>query len=184
MSSLENVINNLQSAGIFEFFLPFILIFAVVFGLMQKVGIFGDKKESEVRKLNALIAFVFAAFIMIYPTTNDLVFNLTDYIANFVGGTFIFILGIISFMIMAFMISNASGEKNDDKSKFKLGSTSIGIALVLVIALFLTSGGVLSLGGLQFNSNFNLNFGNIDPNVIALIGVLVAVGVGIWYLTK
>ena len=48
-----------QQAGIFSYIIPFILIFAMVFGILSKINLFGrkeDKAGTESRALNALIA--------------------------------------------------------------------------------------------------------------------------------
>ena len=56
-----------------EFFLPFIIIFAVVYGMLHKTRIFGDPaKDPTATKINAIIAFAFGLFIMVYPTRNKM----------------------------------------------------------------------------------------------------------------
>lgn len=55
MSFLEQGFQSLVNLGVFEVFLPFILIFAIVFGIMTKVKIF-DEKEN--RKFAIIIGLV------------------------------------------------------------------------------------------------------------------------------
>lgn len=184
----EQVIQNLESTGIFEFFLPFILIFAVVFGMLQKTKIFGsatgEKADPGVTKINAIIAFAFAAFIMVYPTTSTAIFSITDYMANFVGGTFIYIIGIIVFLVIMYMIATplSGGET---KPIARAGTVGAIVAFVLIVALFFSSGGTEIFPGINTNFSFpSLYFANISPTVIALVIVLVVMGLAIYWITK
>ena len=195
MATIQNVVDNLESVGIFEFFLPFILIFAVVFGMLQKTQIFGKSDDKNVTKINAVIAFTFAAFIMVFPTTNAAVYDLTDYIADFVGGTLIYVLGIIVFMILLFMIATPfnKGESPELKTEHALAIGAV-VAVVLVIALFISSGGSeIFPGGPHINNGLGFNFlggggglflGAVQPGVIALVLVLVVIALAVWWITK
>lgn len=42
--TVQSVLNSWASAGIFKYVLPFLLIFALIFGLLQKSNILGDNK--------------------------------------------------------------------------------------------------------------------------------------------
>jgi len=44
----SNPILALQGSGLYEFFLPFLLIFSVVFATLQKIKVLGDKKGVHV----------------------------------------------------------------------------------------------------------------------------------------
>ncbi len=48
-----SILASWQQAGVFSYALPFLLIFAVVFGILSKIKVFGDNKG-----LNAVIALV------------------------------------------------------------------------------------------------------------------------------
>ena len=65
MVDFSNVIENLRNIGFYDIFLPFILVYAVVFAILEKSGIFekeGSEKNS--RTVNAVIAFVFGLFVV------------------------------------------------------------------------------------------------------------------------
>ena len=194
MASIQDVVNNLESTGIFEFFLPFILMFAVVFGMLQKTQIFGKNEDQSVKKINAVIAFAFAMFIMVFPTTNAAVYDLTDYIADFIGGTLIYVLGIIVFMILLFMIAtplNKGEAPKAEKHALVIGGV---VAAVLVVALFISSGGAeIFPGGPYINNGLGFNFlggggglflGSVQPGVVALIVVVVVIALAVYWMTK
>ena len=50
---IGNVLASWEQAGVFSYVLPFLLIFAIVFGILAKIKVFGDN-----RALNAVIALV------------------------------------------------------------------------------------------------------------------------------
>ncbi len=49
-----------ESAGIFTYMLPFLLIFALIFGLLMKLNIFSDKEKKPMKGINAIIALAVA----------------------------------------------------------------------------------------------------------------------------
>ena len=68
MSVLGNALDFMKEFGIFDVILPFLLVFAVVFGILEKTKILGEEKigkETYPRKnLNAIVAFVMAMLVV------------------------------------------------------------------------------------------------------------------------
>lgn len=48
-----NLLASWESLGVFDFMLPFLLIFALIFGILSKLSLFGDRSK----QINAIIAF-------------------------------------------------------------------------------------------------------------------------------
>lgn len=74
--TITEVLNMWDSYGVFSYVLPFLIIFAVVFGILQKSKIFGEPKD--VKGINAVLAvaigftslqfdFVSTFFATIFP---------------------------------------------------------------------------------------------------------------------
>lgn len=65
VSTLGNAIAFLQDFGLFDVLLPFLLVFTLVFAILEKTKIFGTEgKEGHSRKnLNAMVAFSIAFFV-------------------------------------------------------------------------------------------------------------------------
>lgn len=63
-----NVIEFLARLGVFEILLPFILVFAIVFAIMEKTKVLGTEKIGDVeiprRNINSLVAFCVAFFVV------------------------------------------------------------------------------------------------------------------------
>ncbi len=68
MSTLSNSLDFLRSFGFFDVILPFLLVFAVVFGILEKTKIFGTEKIKDVEyaktNINAIVAFVVAMMVV------------------------------------------------------------------------------------------------------------------------
>lgn len=99
-ANLEDFIRLLDSWGIYEVLLPFILIFAIVFGILSKVNILGKHKN-----INAMFALAISLTVVIVhevgmvPADRDAVVIINKMIPNF-G---LLIVGIMSFLILIAM---------------------------------------------------------------------------------
>ena len=60
----QDVFHWLVNIGLLEVILPFMLVFIIFFGMLQKTLVFGveGKKKLPKSKLNALVSFVFGFF--------------------------------------------------------------------------------------------------------------------------
>ena len=67
-SVLGNAIELLVDLGFFDVVLPFLLVFTVVFGILEKTKVFGTEKvgDKDVPKknINAMVAFVIGFFVV------------------------------------------------------------------------------------------------------------------------
>lgn len=194
MASIADVVANLQNIGVFKFFLPFILMFAIFYGLLSKTHIFGNPKDDPgVVKINAIVSFVAAMFIMIFPTTNSLVYGATNFaidtfLGQFVGGALIFFVVIIVFLMILFMIATPLNE-GKPPNYAKIAPIAAVVGVVMVIALFLSSGGSQLFPGLSLGPSYGVpafSFGTaaIDPSVIAVILVVVVMALAVYWVTK
>ena len=96
----------LSERGIFQFFLPFALVFAIVYGILLKYKPFGEYKDNTaIALIYGIIAFGTALFVLLY--------GLNVYIENFLAWVLgraglILILILAAIIIAAFM---KGGEK-------------------------------------------------------------------------
>ena len=60
--SIQEVLFQLESIGVFEFLLPFLLIFAAVYGVLISLGIFGKRPG-----INVIIAFAIGLLAIRFP---------------------------------------------------------------------------------------------------------------------
>jgi len=76
MVSITDILNQWASIGVFSYVFPFLLIFAIVFGILQNIKIFGTD-EKKTKGINAVIAIALAFMAL-----------LNDYVSTFFATIF------------------------------------------------------------------------------------------------
>lgn len=150
---------SLYSSPLFSFVFPFLLVFAVVYGLLEKSGIFGDKHD-----VNAIIAL---AIGILFATSNAML-KLTFIVLPVIA----LILVIAFFSVVLFY---AVGGENSSKAKKLLGIIVGIIALILVIVFVILP--LFPNLGMYFSTS---TIGSIMGYIIVLIFIIIV----IWIMTK
>jgi len=91
-SPLGGAIEFLKEFGFFDVVLPFLLVFTIVFAVLEKTKIFGGGKESK-KNINAMIAFVFALF---FVSATNLVAGTVELLPNVT----VLLITLMSFMML------------------------------------------------------------------------------------
>lgn len=157
MSGIADLIVAGKDLGVFQFYLPFIILFAIIYGLLTKSKVFGEKA----RGLNAIIALAFAFFIMEYA----LAAPLETFFAQFAGTTMAILIGIIGFLMVTYMLLAVVGGEMPDAKKYAKYVVLIGI--ILAIGAYLASGGAAIFPGISIGSPTGGITGGI-PGISAL----------------
>jgi peptidoglycan/LPS O-acetylase OafA/YrhL len=80
---------NIFATPIFsEFILPFLLVFVVVFAILQKAKILGDNKT----QIDSLVALVVALLLIIAPTPRNFIVDFTPWVAVGIAVLLVFFL--------------------------------------------------------------------------------------------
>lgn len=126
MVDFSAVISNLVSIGFYEVFLPFILVYAVVFAILQKSKIFegGSSSADNAKNVNAIVAFVFGLFVVASIQT-------VQYIESLIINA---VLIMIFFLCILILFGFLFGEKYTEifENKIVKWGAAIGIFLVLL----------------------------------------------------
>ncbi len=189
LSSLDfsNFIFSLQQGGWFDFVFPFMLVYAVVFTILNNVGLFKDKKAVKV-----IIALVFALFAIAFPITDNTScgFIGTNYQSGVVSGCTLgalmmtlfpgvtaFAFGILALYIVIAMLgvdlTKFFGDDNDKNNYLKWILGFLGLIVVLYYY-------ALGFGWDGFSSSGELNAFFTDP----FLYILILFGVFFWWVTK
>lgn len=65
VSQVQDVFAQLQDIGLYDFILPFLLVFTIVFAILEKTFLFGKTKGGESkRNINAVVALVMGLVIV------------------------------------------------------------------------------------------------------------------------
>ena len=154
--------NILQSEVLTEFLYPFLLIFFIVFALLEKTKIFGDDKK----QINALIAFIVGIMFVAAVDTQLLVGNMVLFLA----------VGVVIVFVILLLWGFVTGEeaKFGGKSTALKAVIAVIIILALVIFLFIVTGISDQVFDFFFDSDWS---SDVWTNIIFVVIIAAALAV-------
>jgi hypothetical protein len=172
MVDFSAVIENLKDVGFYDVFLPFILVYVIVLGVLEKSGIFqksDDDKQS--RSINMVISFVFGLFVVASIQT-------VKYIQSLIVNIVIFIVFILVVLILMGFVFGKDYFKHlfegaDGKVRKGVVWSVAGVVLAVAVGVLFMILGVWNwLGDWFGDSNFGIDWTSTIV-ILAIIGVLV-----------
>jgi hypothetical protein len=171
MVTFQDVILRLQAVGLSDVLLPFILIFTVVFAILQKAHPLGDAPKDK--PFNMMVALVMALAVVIphvigmYPAGADVVVIINQSLPN--------VAVVLVALVMVLLLVGLFGGKPT------WGSTASGwvaiFAFLLVIYIFGRSAGwFLYLPAWLYWLD--------NPDTQAMLLVLAVFALIVWFITK
>ena len=117
----------LQTSGFYEYVLPFLLVFVVLFAILEKTFILGstgsDGERQPKTNLNAILAVILALVLLLQP---DL--RLVEYMNIYLSKMSFFIV----LAVMAMLVIALFAGKNDDGKMF----SGFGMLFAVAVAVF------------------------------------------------
>jgi len=150
----------LSSPFVRDIILPFLLVFVLIFAILEKIKILGDDKK----QINAIIAFVIGLIFVSFSKSVGITVDLIGVVA------------VIAVVLLLFMMlyGFASGEKEFSLHKNVKYVLWILISIALVIALLVITG----YWSVIYNA---ISSGNaIVTNIIFVIVIVVAIVIVMW----
>ncbi|MCD4759635.1 hypothetical protein K8R33_02000, partial [archaeon] len=175
-SVLRGTIDFLKDFGLFDVILPFLLIFAIVFAILEKTMILGKEKDDPKQNLNSIVALVIA---LLFISANKAVNLITDALPNIA----LLMVIIISFLLMIGVFWKSGEFDFTDKHKkwYIFFTFIIFIALVLIfLGAYEYSAGVSLLSHLLGSVGTGIG----DDVLTGGIVLVVIVGVILWIVKK
>jgi hypothetical protein len=169
---LQGILNNLQYWGLTDVLLPFILIFTIVFAIMQKVKPLGAEKERN-KPFNVIIALVMALAVIIphvmgyYPPDADIV--------NIINAALPQVSIVLVAILMVLLIVGLFGGKAEWGSGLS-GWIALG-AFLLVVFIF-----GRAAGWFEYLPTWLYWLDN--PDTQAMLIVIAIFAIIIWFITK
>jgi hypothetical protein len=167
----------LQEMGVLDVILPFILIFTIVFAVLQKTKILGDDGTAEKhpkKNFNAVIALVMALAVIIphvsgmYPSPESDVVNIINQALPNIS------IVLVAVIMMLLMVGVFGGEVSFAKSS--LMGWAVGFAILATVYIFGSAAEWWQLPGW-------LNFLQ-DSDTQALVVILLVFGAMIAFITS
>src|SRR4030042_4397148 len=176
-SVFRGTLDFFQQIGVYDVILPFLLVFTIVFAILEKTRVFGydklDGREYSKKNLNGMMAFVTAFFVV---ASTQLVAAINKFLSSIV----LLLLLSICFLLVAGSFHTGKEEFFLKKGWEKLFMVLSFVAVILVF-----------LGSLPYDENntwldflwyhLTQNFNSVI--VSSLILVIIVVGF-IFYVTK
>ncbi|MBI4983514.1 hypothetical protein HZC32_02620, partial [Candidatus Woesearchaeota archaeon] len=164
-SGFSNLATYFQAYGVMDFLLPFILVFTIVFAVMQKTKILGDKKN-----FNVIIALVLGLLFVVphltgsYPLGYDPVQVMNESLPS------ISLVSIAAIMLLLLM------------GIFGTGFASAAAPIIALIAI----GFVIYLFGaaLRFWDSPSDTFYWWTSETTELVIIILIFGLVVWFITK
>ena len=180
MTVFGDSINFLVKLGVYDIILPFLLVFVLVFALLEKTKVLGtetqrdekgEKAEYTKKSLNAMVAFV-TGFFVVAST------QLVSVINQSLSQIFLLLLLMVCFLMVwgTFHQQTKEGFFLDPKNKSQkfYYNALMAIVFISIAAIFLNA-----LGWLDVIYNFLANNWNTDY-VAAVIFIVIIVGFMMW----
>ena len=155
-TSIADILNQWDAMGIFSYALPFLLLFAVVFGILEKSKIFAKDGTSN-KGVDAIIALAIALLSLQF-----------DFVSTFFATIFPrFGVGIAIFLVLILLAGLFYKEQNDRKTFFTIGM----IIAAAVILWAITSWNF-------WGDPFGISWWFEEYFWAIVIGILIIVGIG------
>src|SRR4030042_1721801 len=164
MSGIAELVSSAKGLGIFDFFLPFIMMFAIFYGLLYKTKIFGDPaKERASRTISLVISLAAASYIMVFTPAGV---TISGFLSAYFSKTLVVILGLLGVLVVFYLLMNIL-RPGAEWNLSKFGWGALLFAVVLGVGIFFSSG-----GGKIFPGIGNINIGGLDSGSMAIIIVI------------
>ncbi|MBI4738895.1 hypothetical protein HY772_05010 [Candidatus Woesearchaeota archaeon] len=171
-SSFRDILEFFARVGIYDVVLPFLLVFTIVFAILEKTRVFGTEKtkdgEYTKKNLNSMAAFVIAFLVV---ASSRLVAVINQTMANMV---------LLLMLSVCFLILIGSFMKETKEGIFLEGfykHAFMAIMFVGIVVIFLHALGWL-------DKIFNFLVGYYDSTLVGSI-ILMGIIVGfMWFITK
>ncbi len=177
---LVNAITFFKDFGLFDVVLPFLLVFSIMFAILEKTRILGEEKIKEgvtmpKRSLNAMVSFVVA---MLVVATNKIVTAINTALPNVV-----FLAVVIICFLMLVGIFYKDGDFDFAKTHEGWVYGFIIIILILIIAIFLDSLTTAS-GETWLTYGFNYVVENSSGPLVTSLIFLVVTLLAIFFIVR
>ncbi|MBU1201151.1 MAG: hypothetical protein KJ583_01695 [Nanoarchaeota archaeon] len=167
---LGGALSFMNDLGIYDVVLPFLLVFTIVFAILEKTKIFGvedfDGHKITRKNMNAMTAFVMAFFVVGSA-------KLVGLINQVASQVFLLMLLFVLFLMLAGVLQKdgeyelASGWKK----------ALMGIAFTVIVLIFLNA-----IGWLEDIYEFLTNYW--DTQAVSTVITLIFIGLFIFWITK
>jgi xanthine/uracil permease len=160
---VETLMPLLQKYNVIELLFPFLLIYTIVYAILEKTGVLGKKAKAP----NAVVALCIAAIVTFFTPFG---ISLIDFFTKIFTGTLVLVIGLILLIIFSTLISAAKGEEKRNW-------------LIIIIAAVLAYLALSWSGILEKFPSVEIGKTIIPIGLVVVLAVLGAIGLIIWAIS-
>lgn len=171
-SPFETFLSTAIQQGVFAFYLPFLLVLTLFFGLLEKTKPFGDKS----RHINLIVSLVAALYVMVFNQTMS--YAITTFFAKFfMESSLVLITLLVGLMIVGLM----AGPILQGKGWGEFGKNALGgiLLIAVIIGFFIFS----SSGGFELFGQVSPGLGISEGDLIIIVFLIITVA-AIWFMVR
>lgn len=162
MGVLDQGLQNLEQMGVFNIIVPFLLVFAILFAILDKSKILGERK-------NISVVVALAISLMVIVVT-----PVVEIMQKAIPGVSLVIVAVLMFLILVGLLGGST----------KWGGGSLGgwvaiISFIVVVYIFGHAAGWWQAGWLESTLGISLN-----DQTVATVIVLLVFGIIVWFITR
>lgn len=165
-----SLFNQIQITPILTLFLPFLIIFLILYALLQKSKIFGDGNLTTVKRINGIISATIAAIVVFI---NPFGINWAIIFGYWFSSAVILLIFLAFLAIFALMISTGRLERTPQGIP-KVGWLSFIIGVTLA-AIALSVSGVLPV---IFPETLRIDVPEYTPLILLIVVIVIFIGLG------
>lgn len=130
MAGISDVVNVLQGIGFFDYVLPFLLVFVIIYSILRLTKVLGDPKDAS--SANAIVSLVVALFIFYFGNIYQLGPFFGFLLSRGAIYLIIFVLGAVvsNFLNVAFVEKLLDKAKDEQKLIAKAFTFFVTIAVI------------------------------------------------------
>jgi len=160
--------NTLKAMGFYDFVLPWLLAFSIVFGILQTVNVFKKTGDVPNTSIDAVISLVVAFYLTLFTPYSGF---LSSFFSKLFGSSIIVLSGVLVLLMFVGIFGLRSSEFTRGNFKYVV----IVIALILAAGFFINANaGVFSFGDTSLNTSELLT-------MLVFFGIIIAV---MWFVVK
>ncbi len=167
MALFDAWISTAQDIGVFQYVLPFLLTFVIIYGILERIELLGDSGDKG-SKLHAVAAFSIATFITAFTPAGT---TLGALFTNYFGALAVALVGVLGAMILIGLLFPGRSEDDGPVELFESKWRAVVVIGGAALLFFYLSGGIGSVPWVE-----NLDAGLGAYSMQHLIGILVVVG--------
>jgi len=137
-STLREVLLFFDKIGIYDVVLPFLLVFTIVFAILEKTKVFGieevEGKKYSKKNLNSMVAFVIAFFVIASSKLVETITQVSSYVV------LLLLLSVFFLLLVGSFAKEGEVELKSGWNIFFMLIMFVGIVLIFLQAIKVESG--------------------------------------------